>query len=75
MLPKYIEPLPPPFPPEYDLNVKYEYHDELLGHYVKDYMEFKTQVQNLIDTESLVFEEDNPNVECECHTGAVGHVF
>lgn len=75
LLPIYIEPLPPSFPPEYDLNVKCEYHDESLGHHVEDCMKFKTQVQNLIDNKSLVFKEENPNIECEYHTEAMGHVF
>ena len=45
-----------------------------MGHSVKDCMSFKGKVQDLINDKSLVFEEDNQNVECGYHTKTMGHV-
>ena len=75
MVPKSIKPLQLPFPPGYDLKVKYEYHDISVGHSIKDYREFEAKVQNLINNKSIVFEEDNSNVKCEYHIRTVGHAI
>lgn len=60
--PKALRPMIPLYPPNFDENSIYGYHDESLGHTTKNCKALKQKVQELIDAKLLTFKELGPNV-------------
>jgi len=69
LLPKnFIEvcntrPVKPPYPKNYNPNTKCDYHGVASGHSTEACVAFKKNVQLLIDSGWITFEEGQPNVE------------
>jgi len=58
-----MKPLQPPYPKNFDINAKCDYHEGAIGHSIERCLSFKHKVQALIDLGWLKFQEDKPNIE------------
>lgn len=61
------------YPPWYKPNTTCKFHKGAVGHDLNTFLALKALVQDLINDNSLVFEEDHLEIECRCHTGTLGH--
>ncbi|KAL4368642.1 hypothetical protein GQ457_05G011370 [Hibiscus cannabinus] len=62
VVPRYISPIQPPYPPWFNPNVKCDYHAGNPGHHINDCTAFKYVVEQLLKAGMLSFEapEKNP---------------
>ncbi|KAE8711990.1 hypothetical protein F3Y22_tig00110266pilonHSYRG00075 [Hibiscus syriacus] len=66
--PHYVEPLQPPYPSWYDVDVRCEYHARVQGHSIKNCSTFKLRTKLLINHGVLEFElKVQPSLETDYH--------
>lgn len=51
-----------PFPLGYDVNARYEFHSEALGHKIKNYRVLKYKMQDLIDSKAITFTQNGLDI-------------
>ncbi|KAL4277859.1 hypothetical protein GQ457_03G015420 [Hibiscus cannabinus] len=61
VVPRYIAPIQPPYPPWFNPNVKCDYHAGNPGHHINDCTAFKYVVEQLLKTGMLSFEAPENN--------------
>ncbi|RDX78103.1 hypothetical protein CR513_41673, partial [Mucuna pruriens] len=61
IVPFPLKPLQLPYTKNYDLNVKCDYHVDIIGHTTKKCLGLKHMVQDLMNVGLLSFEEKGPN--------------
>ena len=69
VVPIQARPRRPPFPKWYDVNIRCDYHSEVLGHSIEDCTIFKNKVQNLIEEGKLKFKKSNGQLKSNTRLG------